>query len=175
MIAVELANTATDRPDPLARGAGFTAWVTAHRRPHQPPPRPFDDADAASMRALRAAVRDLLLAQVEGRTAAPSAVDQVNAAAALAPASPQLHWPPGAEPTSWESSLAVPDRDAALAAAARSAIDLLAGPRRERLQRCPGSRCGNLFLAESGRRWCSHACGNRARVARHAATHRRSA
>jgi predicted RNA-binding Zn ribbon-like protein len=175
VIAIELANTAAERPDPLAGGAGLTAWMTRRRRPHQPPPGPFDDADAAAMRSLRAAIRDLLLAQVEGRAAAPSAVDQVNAAAVLAPSSPQLHWPPGGPPSRWESTAAVPDRDAALAAAARSAIELLAGPRRARLQSCPGNRCGNLFVAESGRRWCSYACGNRARVARHAAAHRRPA
>ena len=172
MIAVDLANTATEHPDPLADGPGLTTWLTARRRAHQPPPRPFEVADAAAMRTLRDAVWDLLQSAAEGRAAAVSAIDQVNAAAALAPVSPQLHWPAGGTPTSWESVAAVPDRDAALAAAARSAIELLAGPARERLRRCPGTNCGRLFVAESGKRWCSHACGNRARVARHAARQR---
>lgn len=47
-------------------------------------------------------------------------------------------------------------------AAARSATDLLADPRRFTVRVCPSSRCGWLFLDQSGlRRWCSIAtCGS---------------
>jgi predicted RNA-binding Zn ribbon-like protein len=55
-----------------------------------------------------------------------------------------------------------------MAEVARSAIELLGGPDRERLRRCPAERCGRWFLADRPNRvWCSDACGNRTRVARH--------
>ncbi|MGW3071351.1 BTAD domain-containing putative transcriptional regulator [Kitasatospora sp. NPDC001132] len=51
-----------------------------------------------------------------------------------------------------------------LYAAARSAAELLADPRRFTIRRCPSTGCGWLFLDASGRRrWCSLAtCGTRA-------------
>jgi DNA-binding SARP family transcriptional activator/predicted RNA-binding Zn ribbon-like protein len=50
-------------------------------------------------------------------------------------------------------------------AAARSAADLLADPRRFTIKACPGPQCGWLFLDEHGRRrWCSlGTCGRRCR------------
>jgi len=63
-----------------------------------------------------------------------------------------------------------------VAAFAREAIRLLGGPDRERLRRCPAARCGRFFLAERGPQvWCSVACGNRTRVARHHARRRAAA
>lgn len=49
--------------------------------------------------------------------------------------------------------------------------DLLTGPSRAQVRRCPGDSCGWLFLDPRGRRrWCSMAtCGNRAKVRAHAA------
>jgi predicted RNA-binding Zn ribbon-like protein len=59
----------------------------------------------------------------------------------------------------------------ALAAFAVDAIELVTGPRRSLLRHCDGPNCGLLYLAADARRkWCSDACGNRARQARH---HRR--
>lgn len=47
-------------------------------------------------------------------------------------------------------------------AAARSATELLSDPRRYTVRVCPSTRCGWLFLDQSGiRRWCSIAtCGS---------------
>ena len=58
---------------------------------------------------------------------------------------------------------------------ARSAIDeFLAGQRR--LSICTAPSCGLLYPPEHSRqRWCCRACGNRARVARHAARQRAQA
>jgi predicted RNA-binding Zn ribbon-like protein len=43
-----------------------------------------------------------------------------------------------------------------LHAAARTAADLLADPRRHTVRRCPGADCGWLYLDPSGlRQWCS--------------------
>ena len=55
-----------------------------------------------------------------------------------------------------------------LAAFAADAIDLLTGPRRADLRACGAPGCVLLFLKDHPRReWCSNACGNRARQARH--------
>jgi predicted RNA-binding Zn ribbon-like protein len=55
-----------------------------------------------------------------------------------------------------------------LAAIARSAIEVVGGPDRGRVRVCRAPGCGTFFLAgRAGQVWCSAACGNRARVARH--------
>jgi hypothetical protein len=68
----------------------------------------------------------------------------------------------------WElpEDLALPLHNLALLAG-----DLLTGPSRAHVRRCPGESCGWLFLDARGRRrWCSMAtCGNRAKVRAHAA------
>jgi hypothetical protein len=62
--------------------------------------------------------------------------------------------------------------NSALAIVARSCIDLLSGPERQRLRLCRAPGCVLFFLKERGRReWCSAKCGNRARVARHYQRH----
>ncbi|MFE3191383.1 CGNR zinc finger domain-containing protein [Nocardia sp. NPDC059240] len=57
--------------------------------------------------------------------------------------------------------------DSALAAIARSALELLGGPDRERLKECGRDACTRLYLDTSrggSRRWCDMAvCGNRAK------------
>jgi predicted RNA-binding Zn ribbon-like protein len=52
----------------------------------------------------------------------------------------------------------------------RAVIDLVVGPHVALLQRCAGSGCRKVFLAQRpDRRWCdSRICGNRVRVAAHA-------
>ena len=63
-----------------------------------------------------------------------------------------------------------------LAALAADAIDLLTGPHRADLRACGAPGCVLMFLKDHPRReWCSNACGNRARQARHYARARRSA
>ncbi|MEC3914278.1 CGNR zinc finger domain-containing protein [Nocardia sp. CDC160] len=58
--------------------------------------------------------------------------------------------------------------DSALAAIARSALELLGGPDRERIKECGRSECSRLYLDTSrggSRRWCDMAvCGNRAKI-----------
>jgi predicted RNA-binding Zn ribbon-like protein len=72
----------------------------------------------------------------------------------------------------WLSTPGGPDASV-LGAVARSAIELLAGHDRERLRVCGAHGCDRLFIAATPRRqWCSPACGNRVRVARHAARYR---
>ena len=75
------------------------------------------------------------------------------------------------EGAGWElpEDLALPLDNLALLAG-----ELLTGPSRAHVRRCPGQSCGWLFLDPSGRRrWCSMAtCGNRAKGRAHAARRR---
>lgn len=54
-------------------------------------------------------------------------------------------------------------------------LDFLTGDRAGDLRSCRAPRCVRYFLREHGRqKWCKQSCGNRARVARHAAAQRGS-
>jgi len=56
----------------------------------------------------------------------------------------------------------------ALAELAHDAIDLLTGPTSEKLRACHAPGCVLYFVKTHPRReWCSDACGNRVRAARH--------
>jgi predicted RNA-binding Zn ribbon-like protein len=56
----------------------------------------------------------------------------------------------------------------ALAELAESAISLFTGPGLAALRACQGPRCVLFYVKNHPRRtWCSPACGNRARAARH--------
>ncbi len=62
------------------------------------------------------------------------------------------------------------DLDLPLVASVAAAVDFLVGDH-PGVGACPGSGCGWVFVNPSGRRkWCSmDVCGNRAKVAAHAA------
>jgi predicted RNA-binding Zn ribbon-like protein len=63
---------------------------------------------------------------------------------------------------------AVPPATAALAKVATDAVHLLTGPNAPRLRACQAPGCVLYFVKFHPRRaWCSEACGNRARAARH--------
>lgn len=63
------------------------------------------------------------------------------------------------------------DGSAVLSTLARDAIDVLAGPGRDRVRECAADDCRLVFLDTSrpgGRRWCSmQRCGNRHKVRQH--------
>ena len=129
----------------------------------------------AEFRSLRDAVDELLAAVVDGRPLPLAAVAGVNETAASAPLSIRLDVSDPGRPAVREAVAAGSRTAAILAAIARSVIELVGGPDRERLHRCDAPRCGRFFLGERrGVRWCSAACGNRARVARHHARRRAS-
>jgi predicted RNA-binding Zn ribbon-like protein len=170
LVALDLVNTVkltveppVDLFDSPERVAAWWA-LEADRLPTGPTP------DLAATRRLRAAIRDLFDAQLEGRAPDPTSVDDVNAAVAAAPTSLRLIGPGAGDAsveTRWHTEHG---GNAAIAAIAREAIDLLASPERlARLRRCANPTCSMLFLAENKRRqWCTaNVCGNRTRVARH--------
>ena len=173
--ALALVNTALEPrgrqlellPDERALGA----WLQAHGIAAPGTIRLGADG-LARIRALRAAIRAVFTARAHRQPAPAEAVERINVAARLAPPVPQLLWtasgperlcaPPGdAAPT-----------DAVLARLAADAIEALTGEAADQLRRCEAPGCNRLFLAEHHRRrWCSRACGDRARVARHYRKH----
>lgn len=174
LVALDLVDTkmlVTDPPqDLIADPAAADAWwrLQSPRLPVGPAP------DLAATQRLRTAIRDLFDAHLEGRRPDPGSLDDVNAAAAAVPTSLRLTATDGGyrEETDWHAERG---GNAALAATARGAIELLADEQRlARLRRCANPNCSMLFLAETTRRqWCTpNICGNRTRVARHyARTH----
>jgi predicted RNA-binding Zn ribbon-like protein len=121
------------------------------------------------IRELRDAARALLRAAAEESELPAAAVAVVNAASRAAPTSPLLETESGS-PRRRESPSGGESAAALLGLLARSVIELLTGPERERLRICRAPSCGMLYLGS--RRWCCAACGNRARAARHYARRR---
>lgn len=130
----------------------------------------------AALRARDALRRLTALVTEDTRPAAASAtneldeaIHEINAIAAAAPG-PRLLLSrgilkQGRTPTSRQAP-------AALASVATEAIDLLTGPRAGLLRACYAPGCVLYFVKDHPRReWCSTACGNRARAARHYARH----
>jgi predicted RNA-binding Zn ribbon-like protein len=168
--AIDLANTVTVSPagerDLLEREEQLGAWIDAERGR-------ISGVEAArgrlsEVRELRRSVHGLLHARARGERAPDEARRRVNAMSAAVPTRISLT----------RDGDAVEERDARddytlfEAAIARSAIELAARGE-DRLSVCDAPSCGMLYLREHPRQvWCSKACGNRARVARHAARHR---
>jgi len=119
--------------------------------------------------ALRASLRELLDASVGGGPFPAAAVERVNEASARVPR--VLRLAPGG---SADAPLSASPTPLLLARIAWSAIELLGDPANAAPRRC--GACGRYFEAtRSDRVWCSNACGNRTRVARHHARRRASA
>jgi predicted RNA-binding Zn ribbon-like protein len=162
MLALEFIDRSAD--DALATAASATAWLGRRRIRSALPP-----GSEPALAGLRTAVDDLLRAAA-GRGEPPTeALDRINAASAAAPVAQQLDWPSRAQPRTWLAATATPEQHVH-ALIARSAIALVAGDAPGTLRACRAHGCSRLFLATNPRRmWCSTACGNRVRVARHAA------
>jgi predicted RNA-binding Zn ribbon-like protein len=150
---------------PLESGSDLARWLETSARLER------GEIQEVALRlpefqSLRAAGRDVLDASVD-RTALPvDAVELLNEVSGRVPRTLVLD-PPQArnEPAAAKATART------LARVAWSTIELVGGPDRDRLRRC-GS-CGDVFLAtRADRVWCSNACGNRIRVARHHARRR---
>jgi predicted RNA-binding Zn ribbon-like protein len=143
------------------------SWLERHAlAPEAEPTAP----DLAAVRQIRAALRELAAARVEGRTPHPSAFDAVNAALSRAAKAPRhIVVPDPIEPGYLRRR--VPDVDAALTLIIEQAVDVMSGTEAAHLRECEEASCRELFLDSTGRRrWCSTpACGIRARVRAHRA------
>ncbi len=125
-------------------------------------------ADLAELARLQSTADHLLRTSVKGEAPAAGAIDHLNACSAAAAVAPQFNWPVNGRPRMWLSTSG--DSGAhVLGVIARSVIELLTGER-ARLRVCEAHGCRRVYLsASTRRRWCSDSCGNRVRVARHAA------
>ncbi len=190
-LAVELMNTIwADRDgvhDALAQPDEAVAWLAAVAPRLDLPTgdaigagdRSHASALAPRLRRLRDALRRLAAeATGDDRPAATSpmgdvqdAVDAVNHAAGAALAWSTIEWRAGMVPTRVaRSTKAAPET--AVSQIANAAVALLTGPERTLLRACHAPGCVLYFLkAHPRREWCSAACGNRARVARHYQRH----
>lgn len=188
-LPVELMNTIwADREgvhDALATPADAAAWISAIAgRPEVGVPDLARWLDAQNkdelmsvhqnLRHLRDAARCLAARRTDdprGAVTHPlgmtAAVETVNALASSAPSWPVLDWTDDGAPEIGRASEAAPGL-VLVADVARSTIALLAGGAGSDLRACQAPGCVLYFIKQHPRReWCSDACGNRARQARH--------
>lgn len=163
-VALAFANTSVPE-DVLTTPAGLTAWLAAHHVDIGPV-APEVALRLGDFRALRTSVRGAVEARAAGVVVPRDAIRALNEASAAVPMWPVLDaddpWRP-LERTEAGGGSATAE---ILATIARSAIDLVGNG--EGLRVCPARRCGRVFVASRGTQvWCSPACGNRTRVARH--------
>jgi predicted RNA-binding Zn ribbon-like protein len=174
--ALALVNTALEprgRPLELLPDArALLAWLQTHGI--TPPRSTWLGVDGLErVQELRAAIRAVFTARARRQAPPAGALDTINVAARLAAPVSQLRWTAsGPERTNMPLGEAEPG-DAVLAQLAVDAIDTVTGETADQLRCCEAPGCNRLFLAgHHRRRWCSRACGDRARVARHYRKHR---
>jgi predicted RNA-binding Zn ribbon-like protein len=166
-VAILFANSRYAVRGRLQEGIGTVAdlstWLRDHAGVHNVNIRNVDN----SVR-LRDAIRAVFGACVDGAPPRPEWLAVINSAAEAAP-----YWPALGPSYEIEERTAGDGLDAALAAIARDAMNLLAGPLREDLRACRAPGCVKFFVKDHPRReWCCDHCGNRARAARHYHRHR---
>jgi predicted RNA-binding Zn ribbon-like protein len=171
--ALALVNSRRNEPggrvDDLMDEVSARAWLRAHFAPVDD----LDSAALAALRALRDAVREVLLARISDRAPDRAALDVVNAAAAAAPVAPRLEWTDAEAPTRALERTGAGGADAARAALAADAIDLVTGRDHVDLLACEAPGCVRLLLRDHPRRhWCSTRCGDRVRARRYYQRHR---
>ncbi|MEU1089800.1 CGNR zinc finger domain-containing protein [Streptomyces sp. NPDC005576] len=149
---------------------GLTRWITAYRsRLAMSGGERIDIgiADIATALTTRNAVRDLLDSIVDN-TPPPEASLGLVMRRARAIQEAELAWPASGPHLVWPEGTETMEKVTAQVCA--STVRLSSSPRRLLLRRCPAPRCVLFFSAlRKGQQWCSPACGNRARVARHSA------
>jgi predicted RNA-binding Zn ribbon-like protein len=172
-LALDLANSLVQvRPgatlDLLASDEQLDGWLV--RQTGRLPRLELSRDRLAAFRALRDALHELLAAAAAGEPLPRAAIKTLNAASARSDGHLQLALRGGAPAAKVVGSGTPLDR--ALSTIARSAIELLASPDGERVRVCPAPSCGMFYLGRPDQEWCSTACGNRARAARHYARRR---
>ncbi len=153
-LALSLANA------PLGSAGDLSAWLEGEDA-LEPEERAEVSLRLAEFVSLRASLRELLDASIGGGPFPAAAVERVNDASARVPRVLRL-----APEGSADVPLSASPTPLLLARIAWSAIELLGDSNRFPPRRC--GACGTYFEAtRSDRVWCSNACGNRTRVARH--------
>lgn len=170
-LSVELHNTlyasGGELIDGLGDSASCDAWLAALRR-RLPPDGERAGPQPAELIALRHAVREAFQALLEGQAPPRTSIETINRCSARAPRAPMAQWRPDEPPLPGWDFGAASRADVVLGALAADAIDVLTGPNRANLRACGAPGCVLVFVKNHPRReWCSGACGNRARQARH--------
>jgi predicted RNA-binding Zn ribbon-like protein len=177
-LALELVNTQFAAGGQTCDGLDSTEqlqqWLRVNAELFDVPLPPVTSNLLERFRTLRSALRALFGAAKEAHAPPPTALRLVNHVAAASPRFERLEF---VRDTPSMTLVDVADAPSAtLACVARSAIEVLAGPDRGDVGRCEAPGCVLFFVKDSRRRhWCSAACGNRARVARHYVRSRRRA
>ncbi len=160
--------------DSLTTPAELGSWLAAVGRLEQA--TPATGADLVEARRLRDALRRLAaLVTADPRPGGPRervevAVAAVNAAAAAATDPPRLELSAGR--LRRDAGPGGPPVATAVSGIAVEAIELLTSPEAPPLRACLAPGCVLYFVRNHPRReWCSTACGNRARAARHYRRH----
>ncbi len=170
--AVELANTLYAREgepiDFLASSEQIVAWLG--RVPVTESvsvPTHLGNSQIQTVRSLRDAVRDLLVATAEGAVPPATAVDVLNRAASLVECRVGLRWPVDGGPVAETTPLGR-GFSAVLVVMAIECISFLVSPSRALVRRCDGPDCPMLFVQRHHkRRFCHDHCAHRARQARY--------
>jgi predicted RNA-binding Zn ribbon-like protein len=163
VLALELYNTLHASGDELADPR---KWLATQELPATKGRDPSQD----ELRQLRETVRGALQAVVNSELPSRKLLDELNATAARAPASPAVRHHKGrlVSTTDYHGATRA---DVVLAAFAADALRLITSD--IELKQCGAPGCVLLFVKDHPRRaWCSGSCGNRARQARHYARHR---
>ena len=168
--ALALVNTEVEprgeRVDLLPDGRTLGEWMRA-RGLRSGRAAVIPDEDLDRMRRLRSAIRAVFTARATETRPPRSALTTINDIAGLVPSTSRLRWSEDgpAEQTVWSESAGA--TEVAFAELAASAVRTLLD-RGERLRLCEAHGCSRMFIADHGRRrWCSRACGDRVRAARH--------
>lgn len=165
-LAVDLADTvrmvSSEPVDLLTDENALALWVEIEAKRF--PPAVAARGRLHDVRELRDAVRSILLALADGSPIPPRDLELVNHASARSPSYPRLS-ASGARET---VELNGDPYQVFAAEVARSVMETIEdGPS---VSVCRAPSCGMFFVPTDRRqRWCSPACGNRARVARHTA------
>ncbi|MFI0898753.1 ABATE domain-containing protein [Streptomyces sp. NPDC020983] len=168
--SLDFADTAATLPagqsyDLLATPDAAMRWLTAHGL--TTPDVRLYELCAQRMRTLRAHVRALFAARVDGTAPAEASLLAVNQALTAVPTAPLLSWDGAEGPRRVRAHPTDQAVNHALATLAADAADLLTGPDAGILAACGSAPCDRFLLRTHGRRhWCSTRCGDRARAAR---------
>ncbi|MFJ8045664.1 CGNR zinc finger domain-containing protein [Kitasatospora sp. NPDC096147] len=122
--------------------------------------------ELSATRLLRDAIRQLTDAAAHRTRPPQHAIETVNHQVRTVPRWRELSWG-DTTPTATTHTTADPV-GAALTEVAQQTVELFAGPDLPKVTACEAPGCVLYFLKDHPRReWCSPACGNRARAARH--------
>ena len=182
-LPLELANTrylvrGRHPHDGLESIERFGAWLAQVRsrlriRLSDDDLRTVHGTELTLVRDLRDCVHELATASIEHQRPSGEVINRLNRHARAAPEWSELRW--DARPTVETRSGAAP-ATAAISEIAVATVELFSSPGAANIRSCPASGCILYFVKDHARReWCSTACGNRVRAARHYERQRHSA